>query len=311
MYNKEELLLFASRAENGTCSHAYIIDGEAGVGKLNFAMDAAGILLCQGAKKPCGLCDACIRIKSGGHSDIFVIGREKTASMDDVRELIRRSNLKPNEADKQVFVVCNAGKLRRDAQNALLKIIEEPPKGCVIFLLTESRSSLLPTVLSRGHKIHLSGWTDSELEEYLISTQKNADPQMIKKAVAAAGGNANTALEFLSKEHSAAKKEAEKLFLLALGSDRYALAKQLVATKHKRDSIVPLLLRLVTLINAELQSKYRPSAEYTPVSGTVTKRTLFRMEESVIACIAALESNANVTAALSKLAADLFAAKAG
>lgn len=311
MQNRDELALFASRAENGTCSHAYIIDGEAGAGKFDFAMDAAGILLCTGKKKPCGVCNACVRIKSGGHSDIFVIGREKAATMDEIRELIRRSNLKPNEAELQVFVVCNAGKLRRDAQNALLKIIEEPPKGVAIFLITESRSSLLPTVLSRGTKIHLCGRTDSELTEYLLQTQKNADPEAIKRAVAAAEGNTRTALALLSKEHAATRQEAKKILTLALGNDRYALAKLLVSSKHKRDTVIPLLQELVLLIGSELKSKYRPVSGYAPVSEKVTKRTLSRMGESVTLCIASLEANANITAAMSKLVSDLFAAKAG
>ena len=75
---------------------------------------------------------------SGNHPDIYVIGNEKTASIDDVRRLITRSSLKPNESDKQVFIICNANKLREEAQNALLKLFEEPPSSVATALATAS-----------------------------------------------------------------------------------------------------------------------------------------------------------------------------
>ena len=105
MYNSDELRLFFEKANGGVCSHAYIIDGADGVGKKEFALEAARAMLCSEKNKPCGYCKNCLMALSGNHPDIFVIGNEKTATIDEVRRLIVRASLKPNQAEKQIFII--------------------------------------------------------------------------------------------------------------------------------------------------------------------------------------------------------------
>lgn len=163
MYNKSELALFYEKAGRGVCSHAYIVDGAAGIGKLEFALSCARALLCTGKTKPCGICQSCRKFSLGGHPDIHITGTgEKCAGVDDIRELIRLASVMPNDGDMQVFIIANAGKMRAGAQNALLKLFEEPPPTVTVFLLTETRNSLLPTLLSRGQRIHLDGMSPKE-----------------------------------------------------------------------------------------------------------------------------------------------------
>ena len=308
LLNREEIENIKAQAERGTCSHAYIVDGEQGVGKSEFAKECARILLCTGEKKPCGICDSCKKTEQSMHPDVFTVGSEKTATMDDVREIIRRSSLMPTESDKQIFIVENAGKLRRDAQNALLKIIEEPPETVTIFLLTDMRSSLLPTVLSRGQKIHLSGMTDEEIMSRLVLSHPKEDKNTLKKAVSDCHGNLGLAEKLLSKEFALIEAEAQKIFDAAASNDRYMLAKTVLVSKQKRDFVLSVLYELLEKLDTELKSKYIKGRNQS--ASSLTRRALFRMSEAVTSCIAAVDSNANLTASLTKLVSNLFAAKA-
>lgn len=315
LLNSTALELFVTKAEHGVCSHAYIVDGGEGVGKLDFALECAKVLLCENAKKPCGYCPSCLKSLSGTHPDIFVIGRDKPASIADVRELIRRASLKPNDGERQVFIVNNAGKLRADAQNALLKLFEEPPESVTVFLLTESRSSLLPTVLSRGQSIHLDGMTDEEMYDILAVESGKVSRRDIVSAIAEAQGSLGRAKRLLSPERAKTRAEAVDIMSLALGGKRYEIITRLVTPKYKREQLTAILEEVMGLSSAVLKGLYdapcRSERERDAVymfGDVVSKRALSRMSEVAVRCIESLDANANVTSASSKLAIDLLTA---
>lgn len=315
MYNTDELSLFSVRAQKGLCSHAYIVDGEKGIGKLEFALQCARAMLCTGTSKPCNYCENCRKAIGNNHPDIFIIGNEKTASIAEVRELIRRSSLKPNDADKQIFIVCNAGKLREDAQNALLKLFEEPPESVAIFLLTESRSSLLPTVLSRGQRIHLDGMRDDEIANRLREKYSDISKGDMEDAVRFAGGNIGKAENYLSKESISLRKKAENLLLAVLSKENYDLCSQIILSKYKREQLHALLNEFVFIINEALKKKYGILNNISPKNSecsdrlkNANKKALASMGEAATVCMTALENNANVTAVSSKLVIDLIKA---
>jgi len=316
VYNSREEQLFSEKAEKGLCSHAYIVDGADGVGKLDFALYCASAMLCTGSKKPCGECIHCRKIKDGNHPDIFIIGREKTAAIAEIRELIRRASLKPNDSDKQIFIICNAGKLREDAQNALLKLFEEPPETVAMFLLAESRASLLPTVLSRGQRIHLDGMTDGELDIKLRENFPKASLREIDEAIAVSCGNYGEGERYLSNENSASRGKAEKLIVYALSRDSYELSLALLGTKYKREQLHSVLSEFIALV-AEAQKQKFGVPHHAPQTGEcaimlkkASKRALAAMCEVAQLCMISLENNANVTLAASKLSLDLVIAAA-
>ena len=306
MYNSDELRLFFEKARNGVCSHAYIIDGSDGVGKTEFALTAARAMLCTEKNKPCGYCKSCKTAQSGNHPDIYVVGREKTASIDDVRRLIARASLKPNESDKQIFVICNANKLREEAQNALLKLFEEPPATVAIFLLTESRSSLLPTVLSRGQRIHLDG---------LRENYPSANRTDIDAAVKRACGNYGAAEKYLSKENANIREKAENLLLYTLEKKNYELLTALVLPKYKRDQLRAVVIELISIANECEKARFGVKDAIAPrkkelaeIVKNASKRALSQIGETATACVVALDGNGNVTATATKLATDLIRA---
>ncbi len=313
MYNADEAALFSLKANKGLCSHAYIIDGAEGIGKFDFALYCARTMLCTNEKKPCGICESCRKALNGDHPDIFVVGKEKTAAIADIRELIRRSMLKPNDSDKQIFIVCNAGKLREDAQNALLKLFEEPPETVAMFLLTESRSSLLPTVLSRGQRIHLDGRRDNELLDLLSEEYPDASRKDIRTALNIASGNLGEARAFLSKEKSGIHTKAENILVLALERQSYELGVALILPKYKREQLIAILEEFLSVI-LEAQKEKSGISDYLPPSNPrsakvikgASKKALYNMGEYAIRSIIALQNNGNVNAVTSKLTLDLL-----
>ena len=134
-------------------SHAYILNGQRGSGKKMLANLFAMTLQCEsGQLEPCGECHSCIQANSGNHPDIITVRHEKPASIsvDDIRTQMNGDiMIKPYSSPYKIYIVPEADLLTVQAQNALLKTIEEPPEYAVIFLLTENADSLLPTIRSR------------------------------------------------------------------------------------------------------------------------------------------------------------------
>ena len=136
----------------GKISHAYIIQGEAGSGKKMLADIFATTLQCEeGGIEPCGHCQSCKQALSGNHPDIRHLIHEKaTIGVDDIRlQLNNDIMVKPYSRPYKVYIIDEAEKMTEQAQNAMLKTIEEPPEYAIILLLTVNAKLLLPTILSR------------------------------------------------------------------------------------------------------------------------------------------------------------------
>ena len=151
---KEHLL---RAVESDRVSHAYLLIGENGMGKEEIADAFAKMLLCEkNPLHPCGVCHACVQVDAGTHPDAVHVTHEKPNSIgvDEVRDqLAAEIMIRPFSGKRRIFIVPDAEKMTQQAQNALLKTIEEPPDYAVILLLTESEEALLETVRSRCVKL--------------------------------------------------------------------------------------------------------------------------------------------------------------
>jgi len=138
----------------GRLSHAIILEGESPQVRLSLARLIAKAAVCTGeGERPCGKCPGCFKSDSGSHPDITeIVGGEAARSLhiDRIREIRRDAYVLPNEASHKVFILTNAQSLTAEAQNSLLKIIEEPPAFVLFIFLCTSRNLLLQTVLSRS-----------------------------------------------------------------------------------------------------------------------------------------------------------------
>lgn len=138
-------------------SHAYMLVGEKGLGKQTLSYAFAKMLLCErNSLSPCGTCHHCVQIEANTHPDVVLIRQEKAGGIgvNEVREqLAAEICIKPFSGKKRVFIIPDAQNMTVQAQNALLKTMEEPPSYAVILLLTEGENALLETVRSRCVKL--------------------------------------------------------------------------------------------------------------------------------------------------------------
>ena len=196
----------------GKVSHAYIFDGEKGSGK-NFLADIfAATLQCEEkGSEPCGKCTSCKQAEGRNHPDIIRSTHEKpnTISVDDIRQqLCGDIMIKPYKGPYKIYIVDEAEKLNVQAQNALLKTIEEPPAYAVILLLTTNAESFLPTILSRCVTLHCKPVKDSAVRKFLMEQVQIPDYQA-DICVAFAQGNIGKARRLaLSEEFGQMKEHA-------------------------------------------------------------------------------------------------------
>ncbi len=179
-------------------SHAYILSGDKGCGKKTIASAFAKTLQCyEGKTTACNACTSCRQSDSGNQPDIKWITHEKPASIgvDDVREqLVGDIQIKPYSSRYKIYIIDEAEKLTPQAQNAILKTIEEPPAYGIIMLLTANADLFLPTILSRCIRLDVKPVKNSEVEQYLVS---NCDVSAYKAHFAAgfAQGNIGRAVQ--------------------------------------------------------------------------------------------------------------------
>ena len=163
-------------------SHAYILNGQRGSGKKMLAKLFAMTLQCEsGEAEPCGECRSCIQANNGNQPDIITVKHEKPASIsvDDVRTQINGDiMIKPYSSPYKVYIVPEADLMTVQAQNAILKTIEEPPEYAVIFLLTENADSLLPTIRSRCVMLKLRNIKDKLVKKYLMEQMRLFAPSL-------------------------------------------------------------------------------------------------------------------------------------
>lgn len=225
----------AAYASGGRLPHALLVEGLSGT--LEFARELAKIAVCSGetptgAVKPCGLCRDCLKAGKNMHPDIIVRSggdRARSFHVDEVREIRQEAYIRPNEAENKVFILENAQNMTAQAQNALLKIIEEPPANVVFILTCENKSALLETVLSRVSVIAIDSprVTDANiaeqaakiLEELLHGSELEvlaafSPYERDRSGLSALLRGIRDAAARMMTEHAAQNKTAERLRLL-------------------------------------------------------------------------------------------------
>lgn len=233
----------------GKVSHAYLLQGEAGSGKKTLARIFAAALQCeeQGIE-PCGRCQSCRQAMSGNHPDIRTITHEKAAiGVDDIRlQLNQDIMIKPYSRPYKVYLIEDAETMTEQAQNAMLKTIEEPPEYAVILLLTVNAKRLLPTVLSRCTQLSLRPVPKTAIRRLLCENYGIA-PHMAELAADFADGVPGRAIGYAASESFVVKKD-EVLRVLrrmpeATAEELYRTAKDWAGRKAE----LPELLAMMNL----------------------------------------------------------------
>lgn len=190
-------------------SHAYIFHGEEGIGKKTLAMAFAKVLQCEeGSIISCDKCKSCLQIDTNNHPDIIHVTHEKVSvGVDDIRLQVNADILvKPYNSPYKIYIIEDGDKLTEQAQNALLKTLEEPPSYAIILILVSNISAILPTILSRSVVLNIKPVDKASIKEYLMSEYQTPD-YLAEVAAGFSGGNIGKAIKYASSEDFEQMKE--------------------------------------------------------------------------------------------------------
>ena len=254
-YNKRAQETLAAFVNGGRFPHALLLEGPEGSGRRTFAREIAAALFCRGEHKPCGSCNQCRKVLEQNHPDVEYYGGDgsrRSFHIDTIRQLRQNAWLLPGEAPCRVCVLCGAENMTDQAQNALLKILEEPPEHTVFILTAENRAMLLPTILSRVQTIRLEPLTPAEILPVLRERCPDQPGEKLEWAAETAD-TIGQALALLA--HESLQKHAQlaqrMLELLCNGSE-YDLLTAVEPVSRKREDLLEVCTQLRQLLTAEL-----------------------------------------------------------
>lgn len=163
---------FKRSIETGKVSQGYIINGEAGSGKKTLTRALAKTLQCEaGGTEPCNKCKSCKQSDTGNQPDVIWVTHDKpnTLTVDEIRDQVNKDiTIKPYSSRYKIYVIDDAHLMTVEAQNTLLKTIEEPPEYAIIILLTNNIDKLLPTIISRCIVLNVKPIRERDILDYLM-----------------------------------------------------------------------------------------------------------------------------------------------
>lgn len=172
--------------------HSYLFTGIEGIGKKEFANEFAKMILCMGQNSPCGRCKSCMQFESNNHPDYIMIDSEdKKIKIEQIRYLQEKISEKPITSDRKVYIINDSDTMTKEAQNCLLKTLEEPPEYATLILICSNENKLLNTIRSRCIKISFSKIEDEQIEDYL---RKNKNMVINKELLSMCLGSIATAI---------------------------------------------------------------------------------------------------------------------
>ncbi|MCQ2417968.1 MAG: hypothetical protein MJ071_09215 [Oscillospiraceae bacterium] len=282
--------------------HALLLQGEKGCGKKMIAKWFSMLVLCeQEGNAPCGVCRNCRLIAENAHPDILSAqhsGKRMGYSVETIREIRKEVGILPNNGNMRIFIFSDADGMSVQAQNALLKSVEEPPAHACFVFTVESMGTLLPTLLSRMTAMNVFPVSP---EESAAALQRLGFPEQdIQSAVARYEGNIGKCITYLSDETTRTNVETASELTLALASqNEYELLRLLSDAAADKDSLRQILL----LTDAQIRDAAVLSLEGTfarlgcdkkaaeTLSVRLTVRRTAKMHEAILQALENLESN--------------------
>ena len=242
---------------SGKAAHFYLISGAPGSGRHTLARLLSAALQCESDHKPCGICSGCRKALANTHPDVITIDdpEKKFIPVDLVREACSDLYVRPNEGVKKIYIFPRAQDMRVEAQNAMLKSLEEPPPYGVFILITDNPEKLLTTIRSRSVTLQLTALPEATLRSALQQKFPDADTDTLAAAIARSGGYLGQAIEML-ESGAALFPETLAFYEAFIHRSDMALTELLVPMeRYKRDKLVPVLEQWAELLQQALVSR--------------------------------------------------------
>lgn len=277
----------------GHSSHCYLITGPEGSGKHTLAMLLAAAILCQGRDKPCGVCHSCRKVLEGLHPDFITVDdpEHKNISVKLIRQAREDVFIQPNEADHKIYLFPRAQDMGLEGQNALLKVLEEPPAYAVFLLLADNPEKLLPTVRSRCRELKLSALPRELLEARLVGDFPQASREDIRRAAVRSGGFLGQARRLLEEGQSIPPETTAFVHAYSSG-DALGLTNLLAPMeKWKRDALIPVISGWLEILEEALAGRAELSSLSREVAASRTAPDIYRGIQSLQKALAYARSN--------------------
>lgn len=310
--------------------HAFLIDGARGAGKYTLALEIAAALNCESKQSeerdlPCRACKRCRQILGEGHVDIHTISREDgkaTIGVEEIKKLRADMFLSATEAEHKVYIIRDADRLTPEAQNALLIVLEEPPRGVVIMLLAAGTDKILTTIKSRAQYIPMERFSIEKIEEYIRKIDPDADRAArsdypgFRLALMASDGSIGAAKELLTpgrREEIAEERGVTLGIMRALDKSTpfTELYRAVSALPTKRVDLTEALERLIMAVRDAIALHYDDGVqlsfftskeEATDISDSVGLQRLGRIYDILLDIHSDNSKNANITTLIASLA---------
>ena len=273
--------------KSNSVSHAYLFSGKDGIGKKTLAIEFAKSVMCNESTNfyYCGNCESCLTFESG--NDFKIISPTKNViKVDEIRDFCGELFLKPTKTSHKVFIIDDAECMNEQAQNALLKVLEEPPLYATIILITSNKEKLLNTIKSRVVDVQFDFLSNEEIKKILDSR----NIEYAEDAIKYANGSLIKALDFVNDELFDIAKEVEKLLetkdFLAVNRK----FEEIKADKKLKPNIAMILEKVMQIFFMKFRNE--KNYDYTNIE---------KLEET----IQKIKRNANVDLALDSLMVEL------
>lgn len=284
---------------NKKIPHAILLEGDKGLGKKTLAKFLAKACLCD-QNEPCLECKTCHLIDVGSHTDCQIIEPEENmVKVDQIRQLRVEAFMSPLYADGRVFIIDQAHTMNANAQNALLKVLEEPPMGVTFILLSKSASLLLETIRSRTvcftlSPVPLENEGAERIAEVLGVPFENAFNLLV-----ANDGNIGASIDSVNSEDVLLSGVAKEIFTFAANNDKLKVLQLLQPFSKDRKSVSELIYELKNVVSNEIKKK--AVKEYS----SFTASKLNYCYDELTSMQSKLEYNPSVSLLLSCIAAIL------
>ncbi len=276
--------------------HAVIIDGAKGTGKATLADIIAQYCVCTSEQtKPCGVCSGCMKAEKHIHPDIFIA--DSTLSVDAVRKIRSSAYIVPNEAPMKVYILLNCDKMLAPAQNALLKILEEPPANVQFIMTVQSASSMLATVRSRSRIFSLFPAGIREAAQIAAAHFPDKSPEEVSHAAQICDGNIGMTLRMLQNGGEEALRLAEEIFQAITLSSEYpllTLTGQLASDRAFAVSVLDCMTEIAADCVKASFGVSVPSPVASSVAERYSKKRIAGISENILYARKILNTNVNL-----------------
>ena len=280
-------------------AHFYLISGPRGSGKHTLAKLLAAAMMCEAPNRPCGTCAACRKVMAGTHPDFITVDdpEHKNVAVKRIREARETIFVRPNEGRRKIYLFPQ--EMGIEGQNALLKVLEEPPAYGAFLILADNPEKLLPTIRSRCTELPLTAAAPSILRPWLAAQFPSAGAEDLEAAIGRSGGYPGQALEIL-KNGEELPPEVEAFVKCFAARDAMGLVSLLVPMERwKRDQALPVFTQWLAALQEGLSCRSgmpAPGRAAKALAGSRSSKDLLAAVNAMQKAIEYTQGNVSVAA---------------